>query len=145
MRWASVAAATRAMATSGPNAIADAAAAGSDRAEHPALHPHPRYGSRCRLQRTGTRASNAAARINGVLSNRVLAAVARIDRSVSGGSAAANNAIGTSTIGFMTSKFGAPRGTQDLIPPQSATWQELEARIHTLARRYGYGEVRTPM
>jgi len=39
----------------------------------------------------------------------------------------------------------APRGTQDLIPPQSARWQELEARIHALARSYGYGEIRTPM
>jgi histidyl-tRNA synthetase len=45
----------------------------------------------------------------------------------------------------MPSKLAAPRGTQDLIPPQSARWQELEARIHALARRYGYGEIRTPI
>lgn len=45
----------------------------------------------------------------------------------------------------MPSKLAAPRGTQDLIPPQSGRWQELEARIHSLARRYGYGEIRTPI
>ncbi|HEY9085638.1 MAG TPA: histidine--tRNA ligase [Candidatus Tyrphobacter sp.] len=45
----------------------------------------------------------------------------------------------------MPSKITAPRGTQDLIPPHSARWQALEARIHALARRFGYGEVRTPL
>ena len=45
----------------------------------------------------------------------------------------------------MPSKLAAPRGTQDIFPPQSGRWQELEARIHALARRYGYGEVRTPV
>jgi histidyl-tRNA synthetase len=45
----------------------------------------------------------------------------------------------------MASKITAPRGTQDFIPPQTGRWQELEARIHSLARRYGYGEVRTPL
>ena len=45
----------------------------------------------------------------------------------------------------MPSKLAAPRGTQDLIPPQSGRWQELEARIHALARSYGYGEIRTPI
>ncbi|MBV9737044.1 MAG: histidine--tRNA ligase [Candidatus Eremiobacteraeota bacterium] len=38
----------------------------------------------------------------------------------------------------------APRGTQDVIPPLSGRWQELEARIHELARGFGYGEIRTP-
>jgi histidyl-tRNA synthetase len=45
----------------------------------------------------------------------------------------------------MSSKITAPRGTQDFIPPDSARWQELEARIHALARRFGYGEIRTPV
>lgn len=45
----------------------------------------------------------------------------------------------------MSSKITAPRGTQDLLPPHSARWQALEARIHALARRFGYGEVRTPI
>jgi histidyl-tRNA synthetase len=45
----------------------------------------------------------------------------------------------------MASKITAPRGTQDLIPPHSARWQGLEAKIHALARRFGYAEVRTPI
>lgn len=45
----------------------------------------------------------------------------------------------------MSSKITAPRGTQDFIPPQTGRWQELEARIHSLAHRYGYGEIRTPL
>jgi histidyl-tRNA synthetase len=45
----------------------------------------------------------------------------------------------------MSSKIVAPRGTQDLIPAQTGRWQELESRIHALAHRYGYGEIRTPM
>jgi histidyl-tRNA synthetase len=45
----------------------------------------------------------------------------------------------------MASKITAPRGTQDFIPPQTGRWQELEARIHALAHRYGYGEIRTPL
>lgn len=45
----------------------------------------------------------------------------------------------------MSSKIAAPRGTQDFIPPQTGRWQELEARIHSLAHRYGYGEIRTPL
>ncbi|MBV9277367.1 MAG: histidine--tRNA ligase [Candidatus Eremiobacteraeota bacterium] len=39
----------------------------------------------------------------------------------------------------------APRGTQDVIPPLSGRWQELETRIHELARGFGYGEIRTPV
>lgn len=38
----------------------------------------------------------------------------------------------------------APRGTQDILPPESERWNELEGRIHALARRFGYGEIRTP-
>ena len=45
----------------------------------------------------------------------------------------------------MSSKITAPRGTQDFTPPATARWQELESRIHVLSRRYGYGEVRTPI
>jgi histidyl-tRNA synthetase len=41
-------------------------------------------------------------------------------------------------------KLAAPRGTADVYPPQSARWQALEARIHRVARRFGYGEIRTP-
>jgi histidyl-tRNA synthetase len=41
--------------------------------------------------------------------------------------------------------FSAPRGTADFFPPESGRWSELEARIHRLAARFGYGEIRTPM
>jgi len=44
----------------------------------------------------------------------------------------------------MASKITAPRGTQDVVPPESARWQALEASIRALATRYGYGEIRTP-
>ncbi len=44
----------------------------------------------------------------------------------------------------MASKITAPRGTQDVIPPESARWQALESNIRALATRYGYGEIRTP-
>jgi len=44
----------------------------------------------------------------------------------------------------MPSNLGAPRGTQDFIPPESGRWIALEARIHALADRFGYGEIRTP-
>ena len=42
-------------------------------------------------------------------------------------------------------KIAAPRGTADIYPPASARWQELETRVHDIARRFGYGEIRTPM
>ncbi len=42
-------------------------------------------------------------------------------------------------------KIAAPRGTADLYPPESARWQALETCIHQIARRFGYGEMRTPM
>src|SRR5580658_46507 len=45
----------------------------------------------------------------------------------------------------MPENFGAPRGTQDFVPPESGRWNELEARIHVLAARFGYGEIRTPV
>jgi len=45
----------------------------------------------------------------------------------------------------MSTKITAPRGTQDVLPPQSGRWLALESRIHGLAARFGYGEIRTPM
>jgi histidyl-tRNA synthetase len=41
--------------------------------------------------------------------------------------------------------IAAPRGTADLIPPESTRWQAFEVRLHAIARRFGYGEIRTPM
>jgi histidyl-tRNA synthetase len=45
----------------------------------------------------------------------------------------------------MAEKLNAPRGTGDFFPPESGRWNELEARIHSLAARFGYGEIRTPI
>jgi histidyl-tRNA synthetase len=42
-------------------------------------------------------------------------------------------------------KITAPRGTADVYPPESAEWNRLEARIRSLAHRFGYGEIRTPI
>jgi histidyl-tRNA synthetase len=44
----------------------------------------------------------------------------------------------------MPAKITAPRGTQDVLPLASRAWFELESRIHELATRFGYGEIRTP-
>ena len=41
--------------------------------------------------------------------------------------------------------INAPRGTQDIYPPESARWIRLEADCRDIARRFGYGEIRTPM
>jgi len=45
----------------------------------------------------------------------------------------------------MPQRIIAPRGTQDVIPPQSADWWRLEERVHDLCRRFGYAEIRTPI
>ncbi|MCI5836615.1 MAG: histidine--tRNA ligase [Veillonellaceae bacterium] len=39
----------------------------------------------------------------------------------------------------------ALRGTQDILPPQSAQWQYVEAKIRRICSRYGFAEIRTPM
>ena len=44
----------------------------------------------------------------------------------------------------MAQTVTAPRGTQDIVPPESRRWSELEARIRSLADRFGYAEIRTP-
>ena len=42
-------------------------------------------------------------------------------------------------------KFQAPRGTQDILPDASASWQALEERARLVSERHGYREVRTPI
>jgi histidyl-tRNA synthetase len=42
-------------------------------------------------------------------------------------------------------KIAAPRGTADLSPPESARWQGVEGEFRAIARRFGYGEIRTPL
>ena len=41
--------------------------------------------------------------------------------------------------------FRAPRGTRDLLPPETATWTRLERVASDLAARYGYRRIETPM
>lgn len=38
-----------------------------------------------------------------------------------------------------------PRGTYDVTPADAPRWQALEARIRDVARRFGFGELRTPV
>ncbi len=39
----------------------------------------------------------------------------------------------------------APRGTFDILPPESAQWQALERIIDEVCTRFGYQEIRTPI
>ena len=39
----------------------------------------------------------------------------------------------------------APRGTFDVLPADSPRWQALEGIVDETCRRYGYGEIRTPI
>jgi histidyl-tRNA synthetase len=39
----------------------------------------------------------------------------------------------------------APRGMHDILPDDAERWQALEATIRDFARRFGYGEIRTPV
>lgn len=39
----------------------------------------------------------------------------------------------------------AIRGTRDILPPQSALWNHVEAVAREVFRRYHYGEIRTPI
>jgi histidyl-tRNA synthetase len=41
--------------------------------------------------------------------------------------------------------FKAPTGTHDVLPPESARWQALEARFAELVGRAGYGLLKTPL
>jgi histidyl-tRNA synthetase len=39
----------------------------------------------------------------------------------------------------------APRGTNDILPAESPAWQTLEGHARSIALRFGYAEIRTPM
>ncbi|MGQ0431427.1 MAG: histidine--tRNA ligase [Microthrixaceae bacterium] len=41
--------------------------------------------------------------------------------------------------------FRAPKGTQDVLPPESARWEALLGTFAALAGRYGYGLIQSPM
>jgi histidyl-tRNA synthetase len=42
-------------------------------------------------------------------------------------------------------KLQVPRGTQDILPAEIASWQALEERARAVSARYGYREIRTPL
>jgi len=39
----------------------------------------------------------------------------------------------------------AVRGTRDLLPPETALWNQVEATARAVLSRYGFGEIRTPI
>ncbi len=39
----------------------------------------------------------------------------------------------------------APRGTKDLLPPESSLWKEIERSVDETARLFGFEEIRTPI
>lgn len=41
--------------------------------------------------------------------------------------------------------FRAPKGTQDVLPPESARWEALIATFAGVARRFGYGLIQSPL
>ncbi|MCC7368727.1 MAG: histidine--tRNA ligase [Chloroflexi bacterium] len=40
--------------------------------------------------------------------------------------------------------YQSPRGTQDILPEDAVVWRHVERRAEATARRFGYGEIRTP-
>ncbi|MCM2268646.1 MAG: histidine--tRNA ligase [Thermoanaerobaculia bacterium] len=42
-------------------------------------------------------------------------------------------------------RFQAPKGTRDLLPPDTALWARVEATARRVFGLYGYGEIRTPI
>jgi histidyl-tRNA synthetase len=45
----------------------------------------------------------------------------------------------------MSSTLTAVKGMNDILPPDSAKWEWLEDRVRSVMRRYGYGNIRTPI
>ena len=41
--------------------------------------------------------------------------------------------------------IAAPRGTVDILPPESSQWQALERVVDEVCGRFGYREIRTPI
>lgn len=42
-------------------------------------------------------------------------------------------------------KFNAPRGTNDILPPDTLKWQYIEKKTHKIFSNYNYQEIRTPI
>jgi histidyl-tRNA synthetase len=47
--------------------------------------------------------------------------------------------------GALDEELRSPRGTHDVLPPDSARWEALVAQFATLAERHGFGLAHTPM
>ena len=45
----------------------------------------------------------------------------------------------------MAKRYSAPKGTRDLLPPETAVWARVEAAARRVFGLYGYGEIRTPI
>src|SRR6266567_5544240 len=43
------------------------------------------------------------------------------------------------------STLKAVRGTRDLLPPETALWNRIEATARSVFARYNFGEIRTPV
>ena len=43
------------------------------------------------------------------------------------------------------SKFQAIKGTRDLLPPETALWNEVEQTAHEVFATFGFGEIRMPI
>jgi len=46
---------------------------------------------------------------------------------------------------FMSQTIKAVRGTRDLLPPETALWNHIEATARRVFARYNFGEIRTPV
>ena len=42
-------------------------------------------------------------------------------------------------------KLSAVKGMNDILPPESARWEWLEAQVRCIMARYAYGHIRTPI
>jgi histidyl-tRNA synthetase len=49
------------------------------------------------------------------------------------------------TLEGMGTTLKAVRGTRDLLPPETALWNHVEATARAVFGRYGFGEIRTPL
>src|ERR1035441_8321878 len=49
-----------------------------------------------------------------------------------------------SRTGRRVTRFQSPKGTQDILAPESARWSELVGRFAGLAQRFGFGLVVSP-
>ncbi|MGD2116099.1 MAG: histidine--tRNA ligase, partial [Acidobacteriota bacterium] len=45
----------------------------------------------------------------------------------------------------MSDRIRRPKGTRDLLPPETAVWSAVEETARRTFGRYGYGEIRTPV